>query len=120
VRRVAEAEPGEQTSNELAAALHDQLARAWEAAVLEAVAATGVRQVVVSGGVFCNQRLSDRLTARLQGHGLAVLRHEQVPPGDGGLSLGQAAIARARLAPRCGDAATNDDNKDKMEHPPCV
>jgi len=83
---------------ELAAALHDQLARAWEQAVLEAAAATGVRRVVVSGGVFCNARLTRRLMARLQRHGLDVLRHEKAPPGDGGLSLGQAAIARARMA----------------------
>jgi hydrogenase maturation protein HypF len=55
----------------------------------------GIRQVVLTGGVFQNQLLSTHLTARLQAMNLEVFSHSQVPANDGGLSLGQAAIAAA-------------------------
>lgn len=77
----------------LAALFHAQLAAAWEAAVVRAAQTTGIRTVALSGGVFCNEILSAALSARLTATGLTVLRHRQVPPNDGGLSLGQAAIA---------------------------
>jgi hydrogenase maturation protein HypF len=50
--------------------------------------------------VFCNALLTRRLTELLSQAGLQVVRHRVVPPNDGGLSLGQAAIAseRSRLA----------------------
>lgn len=83
---------------ELAGEFHEQLAAAWAAVVSEAVERTGVRDVVLSGGVFCNQRLTKRLSQRLTQRGLHVMRHRMVPPNDGGLSLGQAAVAAARLA----------------------
>jgi hydrogenase maturation protein HypF len=63
-----------------------------------AVAKTGVKRVVLSGGVFCNALLTTRLTGLLSHRGVDVLRHEVVPPNDGGLSLGQAAVASARFA----------------------
>jgi hydrogenase maturation protein HypF len=49
--------------------------------------------VALSGGVFQNQLLSERLTALLQAQGLEVLRHREIPPNDGGISLGQAVVA---------------------------
>ncbi len=55
-----------------------------------------IRHVVLSGGVFQNQALCELVTAKLQGMGFAVLAHRHVPSNDGGLSLGQAAIAAAR------------------------
>ncbi|MDQ3512036.1 MAG: carbamoyltransferase HypF [Pseudomonadota bacterium] len=57
-------------------------------------------RVALSGGVFQNAVLSEALIRRLQAKDLQVLRHSRVPANDGGLSLGQAAIAAARsLAP---------------------
>jgi hydrogenase maturation protein HypF len=54
-------------------------------------------RIALSGGVFQNRVFSELLIAGLQSRGLAVLRHRLTPPNDGGLSLGQAAVAAARV-----------------------
>lgn len=65
--------------------------------------ATGLRTVVLSGGVFQNRVLLEQVTQRLTGAGFSVLSHRQLPSNDGGLSLGQAVVAAARaLAQRRG------------------
>lgn len=84
-------------SDQAAALFHDQLAWAWADAVEAAAAQQGIRTVGLSGGVFCNERLTLSLTSRLQSRGLEVLRHRVVPANDGGLSFGQAAVAAARI-----------------------
>ena len=56
--------------------------------------------VALSGGVMQNRVLLELLVARLQALGLRVLTHTQVPANDGGLALGQAAIAAARALAR--------------------
>ena len=66
-------------------------------AVVERIAArTGLSTVALSGGVFQNALLAETLRARLRLDGLSVLTHRSVPPNDGGISLGQLAIAGAR------------------------
>jgi hydrogenase maturation protein HypF len=54
---------------------------------------TGLDAVVLSGGVFMNALLACEAAARLGAEGFHVYRHHRVPPNDGGLSLGQLAIA---------------------------
>ena len=56
---------------------------------------TGINAVAFGGGVFLNSILLAGLTQRLKSGGFEVFVPEQVPPGDGGLSLGQIAVARA-------------------------
>jgi hydrogenase maturation protein HypF len=56
-----------------------------------------VGTVALSGGCFQNRRLSERSLALLRSDGFDVHLHRRVPPNDGGVSLGQAAIAAARL-----------------------
>jgi hydrogenase maturation protein HypF len=53
--------------------------------------------VALSGGVWQNGLLLERCMRQLRQAGLEVLHHEQLPSNDGCLSLGQAAIAAARL-----------------------
>ena len=58
---------------------------------------TGLTRVGLSGGVFQNRYLSDRLGAMLEEDGFSVYRHSRVPPNDGGVALGQALVAARRL-----------------------
>ncbi len=59
-------------------------------------AASGLATVALSGGVFLNALLTREVGARLERDGFRVYRHRRVPPSDGGLSLGQLAIAAAQ------------------------
>jgi len=74
--------------NTIAAALMDMAKAARESTRLDTAA--------LSGGVFCNRYLSDRLIMSLKKAGFSVLFNRDVPSNDGGISLGQAAVA-ARL-----------------------
>ncbi len=57
----------------------------------------GESRVVLSGGCFQNRLLSEQTARRLRAAGFTVLLHRQVPPNDGGISLGQVAVAARRL-----------------------
>lgn len=56
----------------------------------------GVSHIVLSGGVFQNRLVLTRLSERLRARGFSVHANTFVPANDGGLSLGQAAVALAR------------------------
>ena len=56
-----------------------------------------ISTVALSGGVFQNSLLLTRVLDRLEGRGFEVLTHREVPCNDGGISLGQAAVAAALL-----------------------
>ncbi|MBP2018894.1 hydrogenase maturation protein HypF [Symbiobacterium terraclitae] len=57
---------------------------------------TGLRAVCLSGGTFNSPWLLHHAARRLAERGFRVLRHRLVPPGDGGIALGQAVIAQRR------------------------
>jgi hydrogenase maturation protein HypF len=54
---------------------------------------TDLNTVAISGGVFCNRYLANRLVKQLNKNNFTVLLNRNVPSNDGGISLGQAAIA---------------------------
>jgi len=54
---------------------------------------TNLNTVAISGGVFCNRYLANRLIKQLKENDFSVLSNQNVPSNDGGISLGQAAIA---------------------------
>jgi hydrogenase maturation protein HypF len=57
----------------------------------------GLDTVVLGGGSFQNRRLLERTSERLARAGLRVLVPGRLPPNDGGVAFGQAAVATARL-----------------------
>ena len=56
-----------------------------------------INRVALSGGVFQNMFLLEQTCRRLAADGFEVFTHHRVPPNDGGISLGQAAVANARM-----------------------
>jgi hydrogenase maturation protein HypF len=86
----------------MAARFHRGLAQAIVRMIDQLVAQsvsepTPIRTVVLSGGVFQNRVLFEAVRAGVAAGGLTVLTHSRVPCNDGGLALGQATIAAARL-----------------------
>ena len=80
---------------QIAARFHETVAAGAAAACAEA---GGPGTVVLSGGSFQNLRLLDSTRRRLEALGFRVLSHRLVPPNDGGISYGQAAVAARRIA----------------------
>jgi hydrogenase maturation protein HypF len=80
----------------VAARFHNGLAAATVAACQALREATGLETAALSGGVFQNLLLLERTVSGLEQAGFRVLVHSRVPPNDGGISLGQAAVAGAR------------------------
>lgn len=91
---VAELQSGVQAP-EISARFHQTLADAFVRAAVRVCNATGIRDTVLSGGVFNNDILFNAMTAGLEQNGLTVYTHSKVPCGDGGISFGQAVAAAA-------------------------
>ncbi len=93
---VAGAGPGQ-----ISARFHKTLVRATAAAVRAAVESTGRLPVVLTGGCFQNPLLAEGLLRELS-PAFSVHLHGDVPPGDGGLAIGQAVVAAAVARARNG------------------
>jgi hydrogenase maturation protein HypF len=105
--------PGEPLRLDWRATLHDlledrargvdpgRIAARFHGALVEAILAVarhvGQPRVALSGGVFQNRLLTERAAEALEHAGFEVLLHRHVPPNDGGISLGQVAVAAARV-----------------------
>lgn len=77
----------------IAARFHNGLA----AAIVAVAREVGEPRVALTGGCFLNRLLVEQSSRQLREAGFEVLLHRQVPPGDGGISLGQVAVAAAHI-----------------------
>ena len=80
----------------IAARFHNGVASAITAVCAALRERHGLHAVALSGGVFQNLLLTTTVTGQLAEAGFTVLTHSRVPCNDGGISLGQAAVAGAR------------------------
>jgi hydrogenase maturation protein HypF len=83
----------------IATRFHHALADATADDCARLAADRGLEVVVLSGCAFQNRRLLERTAEALTRAGLRVLAPERLPPNDGGISFGQAAVAAALTVP---------------------
>lgn len=95
---VAQAQAQGMDATEAAARFHLSLARALAGMAGRAARKLGLNCVGLTGGVLQNATLARLLPLALAEQGLTALTHHELPPGDGGLSLGQAVWGRRMLA----------------------
>jgi hydrogenase maturation protein HypF len=81
----------------LAARFHESVVRASTEVARAVAAVAGIGIVALGGGSFQNARLLTGVRRRLEDAGLRVLVPRLLPPNDGGISYGQAAVAAAIL-----------------------
>jgi hydrogenase maturation protein HypF len=82
----------------VAARFHNTLAAAIHQVCVMLRDEAAINRVCLSGGTFQNMRLLGLTTALLRDSAFEVYLHREVPPNDGGLALGQAAIAAELLS----------------------
>jgi len=84
----------------LAACFHVTIADAIVDVVRRIRRDTGIKKVALSGGVWQNGTILGKVVGMLQQDDFHVYSNSRVPPNDGGLALGQAAVAGARIRER--------------------
>ena len=77
---------------DLAFSAHAYLAKGLATLAIEKALENGVKTIGFSGGVACNEIFARLMRETVEAAGLSFLVHEAVPPGDGGLSFGQAVF----------------------------
>ncbi|HEY3308770.1 MAG TPA: carbamoyltransferase HypF [Desulfuromonadaceae bacterium] len=80
----------------IARRFHNTIATAACEMCTEMSKLSGLERVVLSGGVFQNRLLSEMIYTGLSSHGFQVFTHRLIPPNDGGIAIGQAAVAGSR------------------------
>lgn len=83
---------GKASTADLAYSAHAYLAKGLASLAVEKALEQGVNAVGFSGGAACNQILAGIMRRTVEAAGLKFLVHEAVPPGDGGVSFGQAVV----------------------------
>lgn len=96
IRAAVSAIRGGTSRPEAARAFHQGLAGGVTRMAVRAREIHGISTVGLTGGVFSNSLLTALCQERLAREGFDVLVHHLVPPNDGGLALGQVAVAAAR------------------------
>jgi hydrogenase maturation protein HypF len=90
----------------IAARFHNSVARMVVEIAGNAARRHGLRVIGLTGGCFQNKLLTEKTSTLLREAGFELLLHSAVPPNDGGIALGQAAAARARLNAKAKDAGS--------------
>lgn len=80
----------------ISAKFHNTIISAIFNSALFIRSASGLKKIALSGGVFQNRYLSEKTEKKLKEHGFEVYAQRLVPANDGGLALGQIAIAAAK------------------------
>jgi hydrogenase maturation protein HypF len=81
--------------------LHNAVAAFAVQSVLQASKESGIKKVVLSGGSFQNRILAEKIIISLGKKNFTTFMQSQVPPNDGGISLGQLAVAAKRRMLSC-------------------
>ncbi|MHC4465131.1 MAG: carbamoyltransferase HypF [Planctomycetota bacterium] len=97
IKQIVEDVQDKRESGIISAKFHNTMTEALLEMARKARDKTDLETVVLSGGVFCNRYLTNRLIEALRRDGFSVLYNRVVPSNDGGVSLGQAAIAAALI-----------------------
>ena len=84
-------------ASEIADRFHHSIAELLATVCFGTREQTGLNIIALSGGVFQNRLLLEQLVKRLEGMSFQVYVNRRVPPNDGGISLGQIAVAAAQL-----------------------
>jgi hydrogenase maturation protein HypF len=79
-------------AQDLAFSAHVYIAKGLAELAIQKALENGIKAVGFSGGVACNEILTEIMRETVEDAGLRFLVHEAVPPGDGGLSFGQAIV----------------------------
>ncbi len=93
IERIAREAAGGTPSGVVAARFHNTLAGAIVETCRRIRGETRLDRVCLSGGTFQNVRLLGLVAPALRSAGFQVFLHGKVPPNDGGIALGQAAVA---------------------------
>ena len=84
---------GRLSVRDLAYSAQAYMARSLGESAIETAMDLGVKAIGFTGGVACNEQITCNLREIVEKQGLRFLVHETVPPGDGGVSFGQAVAA---------------------------
>ncbi len=93
VRQIVSEIPQENTGK-ISACFHNSLVEI----ILEIAKRSKLNKVVLSGGCFQNVFLLNRTIQKLQENNFSVYRHQRIPPNDGGIAVGQIALALNHLS----------------------
>jgi hydrogenase maturation protein HypF len=93
IRQITDDVQNDRSPAEISAKFHNTIAVALLEMAKAARELNKINTVALSGGVFCNRHLINRLVNLLKRNDFTVLLNRNVPSNDGGISPGQAAIA---------------------------
>ena len=81
------------SKKDLAYSVEEYIARGFAELAVKIAETEGVKYIGFSGGCAYNNHILSRIKKIVEERGFIFLQHEKVPPGDGGISLGQALVA---------------------------